>query len=953
MSASSARSFGCAVPAGGGSTPKSVRPGQASKGARNDNMNKSDLPGAPGLPGSDGSSSFATDSHSASHTDSSGGGAEGSSSGGGEQRSGFGAGLDTAAHQRKKKARRRSGTAAKEQAKETKQAKGGEKASDGQARGSGRRASSGGGRGRGRSSAEKKSAETSGEAGGSEGQAKGGGRSGSRGRRSAGRGKGEGAGRGTTKAQAADAADSSEAQPRTRRRRSGSRRGTGGQREAAAADAGEAQDKQGAAETKSSRSTTDKRGGEERQVADGVRRKRGSRGSRGGRGRSGKGARAGLADAIPGEVDDLPDLPDLPHDAELVEEAAADQGGRSGRRKQSTRKKAAKKTTKKAAKRTTRKTTKKTTTKATTKATERTAKKSGRKVVTRKAAQPEKEIPRDATILVNVANDEEQRVAVARDGRITDFMMSVESQKSLVNDVYRGKVVNLEPAIGAAFVDFGQGRNGFLHTSDVLSIYGEKGFTLGKLLTAAVDPEEWDESSSQPSLGEELEEAEDSKKKKGGRDGRSGAGKRGGRQAPRRSRPRNPIESLLKVGQSVAVQVTKESIGDKGPTLTTYISIPGRFLVLMPSMARVGISRKIEDEKERKRLKKILDSLNVPEGMGIIVRTAGTKKTKEEIKRDLDYLLGVWTNFSKRLPLGRGPMPLYQESDMAICTMRDLFDLSTEKVVVDDEKTYEQVLDFTRRLMPEHEDRIHLHDGDRPIFHHHGLEQEFEKIFSRRIELPSGGSIVFDQAEALVAIDVNSGRTRSSKNDFEETALMTNLEAVPEIARQIRLRDLGGILVIDFIDMMRPASNRAVERAFRDELVSDRARSRVGRISQFGLLELTRQRLGPGMNKKLFTNCPRCRGQGRVRTVESRSAALLRRLGSALTLKGFSSVEVRAHPDTIEYVKRRRMDRVRELEKQHEREIRFTAVPDQLDDSVLCYMRSDGREVRPGGRRKR
>jgi ribonuclease E len=641
-------------------------------------------------------------------------------------------------------------------------------------------------------------------------------------------------------------------------------------------------------------------------------------------------------------------------DAELIESSSSATRRRSPRRKKKTSSSSAegtdkpdgrrKKTTKKATRATGRATTRTTARKAT--------KKTSRRAATKKTVESEKEVVRNSTIVVNVANDEEKRIAVASDGRITDFMMTVESQKSLVNDVYRGKVVNLEPAIGAAFVDFGQGRNGFLHTSDVLAIYGEKGFTLSKLLTAAVDPEEWDESSSQPSVSEEMVEGDDSNKSQGTKGRRGGRGGRGGRGPSRRSRPRSPIESLLKVGQSVAVQVTKESIGDKGPTLTTYISIPGRFLVLMPSMARVGISRKIEDEKERKRLKKILDSLDVPEGMGIIVRTAGVKKSKEEIKRDLDYLLGVWTNFSKRLPLGRGPMPLYQESDMAICTMRDLFGPSTDKVVVDDEKTYEQVLDFTRRLMPEHEDRIHLHDGDRPIFHHYGLEQEFERIFARRIELPSGGSIVFDQAEALVAIDVNSGRTRSSKNDFEETALMTNLEAVAEITRQIRLRDLGGILVIDFIDMIRMVSNRAVERAFREALVSDRARSRVGRISQFGLLELTRQRLGPGMNRKLFANCPRCRGQGRVRTVESRAAAILRRLGSALTLKGFSSVEVRAHPDTIEYLQSRRMDRVRELEKQHEREIRFTSVPDQLDDSVLRYLRSDGREVRPGGRAK-
>lgn len=745
-------------------------------------------------------------------------------------------------------------------------------------------------------------------------------------------------------------------------------------------------------------------------------------------------------------------------------------------------------------------------------------------------------------ILVNAADREEIRVAVVESGQIVDFQMHVKRHETLVNDIYRGKVVNLEPAIGAAFIDFGEGRNGFLHTSDVLTVYGDPEWRLDKLLTHKIDPDEWDEKSSQPhvalelsdargvapvagssSSSEPLPEGEDhaehealSERDAGGAasgaadavldvldhdelhehllehhhdhhdhehdhigehhdelahvapldhdeefaDGveglemlevldevsgeasgeaptadevqfatvrapaphergasaplgwdaaapeaeradavesdvsaaralrretqpaatpspsagsRSGPPERGGRgrRGPNgkggertresdsrrhgrpRARPRLPITELLEKGQSVVVQVTKDAIGDKGPTLTTYISIPGRYLVLMPSMSRTGVSRKIEDEKERRRLKRILESLDVPEGMGVIVRTAGIGCTREDLRRDLDYLMLLWDTFGKRLNLGRGPAPLYEESDVAIRTIRDLFNDHTDAVYVDDERVFQRVREFMEKLIPEKVDRVQLHTGLKPLFHTHNVEQDFERIFARRIDLASGGSIVLDQTEALVAIDVNSGKTRSEGFDFENIALRTNLDAVKEIARQIRLRDLGGIIVCDFIDMQRSSSRRQVERALRDAMDSDRARSKLGRISQFGLLELTRQRLGPGLSKMLFANCARCRGSGRIRTVESRVGAILRRLGAALTLKGFQKVELRAAPEVVEHLRRYCSSELRDLEARHERQIELVAVSDQLEDSVLRYLRADGREVRPGGRRKR
>ncbi|MCP5022439.1 MAG: Rne/Rng family ribonuclease [bacterium] len=564
----------------------------------------------------------------------------------------------------------------------------------------------------------------------------------------------------------------------------------------------------------------------------------------------------------------------------------------------------------------------------------------------------EAEALRTKTILVNSTDPEERRVVVVgKEGRIDDLLMTAESQKNLVNDIYRGKVVNLEPAIGAAFVDFGQGRNGFLHTSDVLPVYGENDFTLEKLITTRMEDEE-----GHPDVDDDDDHQDDEDDAKGGSKKKAKSSKRGRKRGGGggwRTRQRLPISDLLKVGDQVVVQITKDAIGDKGPTLTTYISIPGRYLVLMPSMARTGVSRKIPDDNERRRLKRILTQLNAPEEMGVIVRTAGVGKLKRDLKRDLDYLLGVWKTFESKLRQGRGPTPLYQESDVATRTLRDLFNKETKEVVVDDFAVHESMVEFAERLMPEHVERIKRYEGQRPIFHDFGIEQDFEQIFNRSVDLPSGGSIVFDQAEALVAIDVNSGRTRTNSFDFEEVALKTNLEAVPEIALQIRLRDLGGIIVCDFIDMMKSSSNRAVERALRAELVMDRARSKVGRIGQFGLLELTRQRLGPGTHKKVFQACPRCRGTGRIRTVQSRAQAILRRLGSALTQKGFSRVEVRAHPEVVTYLKENLSDYTRALEHRFEREIQFTSVPDQAEDSVLRYLRVDGREVRPGGRRKR
>ena len=566
------------------------------------------------------------------------------------------------------------------------------------------------------------------------------------------------------------------------------------------------------------------------------------------------------------------------------------------------------------------------------------------------AAEPES----PKRILVNAKDREETRVAVVRDGMIVDFQMTVQSERSHVSDIYRGRVVNIEQSIGAAFIDFGRGKNGFLHTSDVLGVYGEKEWSIEKLLSVEVDPEEWDSTSSQPSITAEVEDEDGGDKEKGKetKAKKKVVKKKAGRRRFH-ARPRLPIKDLLKKGQMVVCQVTKDAIGDKGPTLTTYLSITGHYLVLTPNMTRKGVSRKIESVRERKRLRKVLDTFELPSQLGLICRTAAKGRSAEELQRDLDGLLEHWDNFGKRLKVGRGPMLLYEEPEVAVRAVREHFDANTEVVLVDDEKMHEELCKFADQVMPEFKDRIKLHTGNRPLFREEGMEEEFERIFARRVDLPSGGSIVLDQTEALVAIDVNSGRTRVDSHDFEEIALKTNLEAVPEVARQMRLRDFGGIIVVDFIDMMKRGNIKKVEDAFAGELAKDRARSKIGRISQFGLLEMTRERGGPGIIKKLFSNCTRCRGEGKIRTVQSRAAAILRRLQSSSALKGFSKIEVRTHADSIEYLQKFCFNEIGELSESSQRKIDFVEAPDQIEDSVLRYLRADGREVRPGGRRKR
>ncbi|MGA0870471.1 MAG: Rne/Rng family ribonuclease, partial [Planctomycetota bacterium] len=418
------------------------------------------------------------------------------------------------------------------------------------------------------------------------------------------------------------------------------------------------------------------------------------------------------------------------------------------------------------------------------------------------------------------------------------------------------------------------------------------------------------------------------------------------RGAARRSK--TPIDQMLRKGQEVIVQVTKEGIGAKGPTLTTFVSLPGRCLVLMPSLPKCGVSRKIDDARERRRLKRIVKDLDETGngGVGFIVRTAGVEKSKADLQRDRDYLKKIWELIAQRVQVTRAPSVLYQESDLVLKAMRDLFSPEIEEVVVDSRDVYLRIKDFCEKLMPHMAERVKLHELTTPLFHSYGLESEVEKLYQPKVELPNGGSIVIEQAEALVAIDVNSGRFKPG-TELEDTAFRTNLEAIPEIVRQLRLRDLGGLIMIDFIDMGQERHRRQIERRIVEALRGDRARIKVGRISPFGMLEVTRQRVGPGLKHTVFMTCRHCNGSGLTRTVQSKALAVLREVKAILGLKGFSVLQVFVSPPVNDYLVNYKRRPILDLEEAVGKSVVFKAEPSYPVDVVhYRFMTGDGQEAR-------
>lgn len=529
-------------------------------------------------------------------------------------------------------------------------------------------------------------------------------------------------------------------------------------------------------------------------------------------------------------------------------------------------------------------------------------------------------------MLINAAQPEECRIAIVEDGVLQELYIERADQEQYVGNIYKGVIVNLEPSIQAAFVDFGVGRNGFLHVSDVEPQYFRQ---------AGYDPDELGEMPAPASgvlngVGEPGEERPRNHRSRPFRPGN-------------RPRFKPPIQSIFKRGDEVIVQVIKEGIGSKGPTLSTYISIPGRYLVLMPALGRVGVSRKIEDDSVRRRLRDIMRELNVPKGLGFIVRTAGADRTRKDLSRDLAYLMRLWKVLVRRIRKLGAPVDIYEESDIITRTIRDIFSAEVGNIVIDEPKTYEKAKEFLEMVMPRYVNRLQLYDGKEPLFHKFGLENEITMIHQRQVPLKPGGSIVIDQTEALVAIDVNSGNFRA-EDSAEETAYQINLIAAKEIARQIRLRDLGGVIVNDFIDMRKEKHRRAVERALREAVQRDRARTKIVRTSPFGLIEMTRQRIRPSLKRTLFRDCPLCGGTGLVKTVDTMAIDVMRQLILACLMPRAAEIRVTVADEVAEHLNNKKRRALSDLENQHQVSIRVVGAEHVSSEHLVIECRdADGR----------
>src|SRR5262249_13104379 len=390
-------------------------------------------------------------------------------------------------------------------------------------------------------------------------------------------------------------------------------------------------------------------------------------------------------------------------------------------------------------------------------------------------------------------------------------------------------------------------------------------------------------------------------------------------------RPKPLIQDIFKRGQEVLVQVIKEGIGTKGPTLSTYISIAGRYLVLMPGLNRVGVSRKIADDEQRRRLREIFHELKPPTGLGFTSPPAVMDNNKKELQNDLAYLSRLYQVVARRIQKLKSPAEIYQESDMITRTIRDTFTNDIDTIWVDEPAAFEHAREFLQIVMPRYANRIKLYTDPEPLFHKYGIEDEIARIQKRHVPLPTGGSIVIDQTEALVAIDVNSGNF-SADNNAEETAYQMNLQAAKEIARQLRLRDLGGVIVNDFIDMREDRHRRGVEKALRDAVRRDRARTKILRISQFGLIEMTRQRIRPSLKRSAFQECTHCKGTGHVKTGESVSIEVMRMLQLAVNREHIQRIDIKVHDEVAQYLLNKKRKEIVSLEESGQKQVSITGV---------------------------
>lgn len=511
------------------------------------------------------------------------------------------------------------------------------------------------------------------------------------------------------------------------------------------------------------------------------------------------------------------------------------------------------------------------------------------------------------TILIDAAHREETRVAVLEDGILQDFDREAVAIKQIKGNIYLSRVTRVEPSLQAAFVDYGSDRHGFLPFADIHPDYYQ--------ISEAERQKLREMNSNQPAakLDEEETAAPQSNRQTGAeQDDDSESIVTGAYSVEDETGnyhgnihniyKRYQIQDAIKPGQLILVQCAKEERGNKGASMTTYISIAGKYSVLMANTPnKGGVSKKVDNFRDRKLLRSILNELNVPADRSVIIRTAGVGKKPEEIKRDCDYLSRLWDSIKEASTTSKAPAFIHAEDDVIKRCIRDVYNEQVSEVVVEGAEAFETVMNFVKLTMPHSAHNVKLHDERVPIFNKYRVEQQISALYEKQINLPSGGSIVIDHTEALVAIDVNSGRS-TKESGVEETAVTTNLEAVKEIAKQLRLRDLAGLVVIDFIDMYDQKHRRNVERALRDELQNDRARIQLGRISVFGLLEMSRQRLGASFFETITEPCKHCSGTGYVRSVEILAVSILRAIRHACADKQAGVIYIYTNSETIAYM---------------------------------------------------
>ena len=483
-------------------------------------------------------------------------------------------------------------------------------------------------------------------------------------------------------------------------------------------------------------------------------------------------------------------------------------------------------------------------------------------------------------IIIN-STPQEARVALLEDDTLVEIHIERAQQRHIAGNVYLGRVMRVMPGMQAAFVDIGLEKSGFIHSSDVFdgSLPAGNGDDLGEgdLLSDfdLADPESADDTGTAP--------------------------RRGGHRRRSRAEPHTPLEHKLKKNEEILVQVTKDPIGTKGPRLTAHLSLPGRQLVYTPTMGHIGVSRRIADGRERKRLREAVESVRPAEG-GFIVRTACEGLTKKEIQDDMKFLLRLWGRITQKRE-GRGaPALVHDDMDVVLRIIRDVFTPDVHEVIIDDADDYARINEFITTFMPRLTGRVKLHDLPAPIFDHYKVEAQITKALDRRVPLKSGGHIVIDRTEALTAIDVNTGRFVGKRNQ-EETMLQTNLEAAEVVVDQLRLRNIGGLIIVDFIDMERAANRTKVTDALRAALKKDKTRSNVRKISELGLVQMTRKRTRESLQQQLCAPCEHCEGTGRIQSVPTTAYRLLRQLRSQVSRQPHAqAVAVRAHQQVIDFL---------------------------------------------------